>query len=71
MAIHALAGSTVSATLSSVLIRLCESAFGSSMSCVGEATRFLLAVDEVVVTSAPIASLALFFWNSDASDGLN
>lgn len=68
MAIHALAGSTVSTTLSSVLIRL---PFGSSMGSVGEAERFLLSVDEVVVTSAPIASLALFFSNSDASDGLN
>lgn len=59
---YALAGSTVSTILSSsVLIRFFESAVGSSMSSVGEAERFLVADDDVVVTSMAGFSPVLFF----------
>lgn len=56
MVIYALA---VSTTPSSVLIRLWESVFDSSMSSVGEAARFLLTGDDDVVTSTSTFSLAL------------
>lgn len=64
--IYALAGSVISTTPltsveSSVLIRLGASSFDASMSDVGDAGRFLVETDDVVVVSTSTFSLTLFF----------